>query len=66
MALPCICYSCSKYITLRSLDEPECLMAEDFDCEEIDCNECNFTCNSFTMKAETIGFDYYRVFLGQK
>ncbi|MCL6612044.1 MAG: hypothetical protein K6T66_10955 [Peptococcaceae bacterium] len=48
MVLPCVCFKCARYLSLESLKDPECLSVEEKNCEDRDCNNCDFTCERFT------------------
>ncbi len=50
MALPCVCHKCARCITRESLKDPKCLSVEEQNCEDRDCNNCDFTCDRFTDK----------------
>ncbi len=49
VVLPCICLKCGRYISSQ-LDE-ECQIIEEKDiCKTIECDECDFECERFTVK----------------
>ena len=48
MAFPCVCHKCARCLTLETLKDPMCLSTEKQNCEDRNCNSCNFTCNRYT------------------
>jgi hypothetical protein len=52
LALPCVCHKCARCISLESLKDPVCLSVEEQNCEDRNCNSCDFTCERFTEKTD--------------
>jgi len=53
LSLPCICYKCARYISLKTLNDPECLLIEEQGCKNMHCHNCTFTCARFIEITDT-------------
>lgn len=50
VALPCICIKCSVYKEQKTMRDPLCLAMEEKNCQDRECDSCDFVCEGFTEK----------------